>query len=178
MPSPKTIHFLIAIEHRLTEVIEYFKPDVILTQNGADAHYYDPLTHLSSTMRIYKEIPKLAHELAHKYCEGRWIAVGGGGYDIWRVVPRAWSLIWLEMTRNMNNCGPLPKEWIDHWQPESPVQLPTEWDDMEDLYPPIPRKAEITEKNAQTLEKTLYPIRTQQQSIKETTKGPEGGVAL
>ena len=65
MPSPKTIHFLIAILSSFTEIMEYFKPDVILTQNGADAHYYDPLTHLSSTMRIYKEIPKLAHELAH-----------------------------------------------------------------------------------------------------------------
>ena len=39
-------------------------------------------THLSATMKIYKEIPKLAHEIAHQYCEGRWIAVGGGGYDI------------------------------------------------------------------------------------------------
>ena len=51
-------------------------------------------------MKIYKEIPKLAHEIAHQYCEGRWIAVGGGGYDIWRVVPRAWAYIWLEMTEN------------------------------------------------------------------------------
>ena len=49
---------------------------------------------------------------------------------------------------------------------------------MDDIYPPIPRKAEITEKNAQTLEKALYPIRLHQQSIKKTTKGPEGGVAL
>ena len=84
----------------ITEVAEFFKPDVILTQNGADAHYFDPLTHLSGTMNIYREIPKLAHEIAHEYCDGRWIAVGGGGYDIWRVVPRAWSLIWLEMTEN------------------------------------------------------------------------------
>ena len=89
----------------ITEVAEFFKPDVIVTQNGADAHYLDPLTHLSVTMKAFKEIPKIAHEIAHKYCEGRWIAVGGGGYDIWRVVPRAWSYIWLEMTENNT---PLP----------------------------------------------------------------------
>lgn len=162
----------------LIEIMDYFKPDVLLTQNGADSHYYDPLTHLSSTMQIYKEIPKLAHELAHKYCKGRWIAVGGGGYDIWRVVPRAWSLIWLEMTRNMNNSGPLPKDWINRWQPESPVQLPLEWDDMEDIYPPIPRKVEITEKNAQTLEKALFPIRLHQEAIKKSKNGPKGEIAL
>lgn len=146
-------------ETALREITDYFKPDVILTQNGADSHYYDPLTHLSATMKIYKQIPKLAHELAHQYCNGRWIAVGGGGYDIWRVVPRAWSLIWLEMTNNENNGGALPKEWIECWQSESPVTLPTEWEDLHTIYKPIPRKDEITAKNAQMLDKALLPLR-------------------
>jgi len=146
------------------EVAEYFKPDVILTQNGADAHYFDPLTHLSATMKIYREIPKLAHELAHKYCGGKWIAVGGGGYDIFRVVPRAWALIWMEMTENSNCFGTLPSAWIDKWKEASPVPLPLSWDDPEGIYKPIPRKMEITEKNRQTLEKALYPIRSMKRS--------------
>ncbi|MED1469384.1 acetoin utilization protein AcuC [Bacillus salipaludis] len=150
--------------HAIREVADFFKPDVILTQNGADAHYFDPLTHLSATMKIYREIPKLAHEIAHQYCNGRWIAVGGGGYDIWRVVPRAWALIWLEMTENSNCYGNLPDEWVQFWQKNSPVELPRVWDDSDNLYLPIPRKAEITEKNLQTLEKALYPIRNQQKS--------------
>lgn len=146
------------------EIAAYFKPDVILTQNGADAHYYDPLTHLSATMKIYREIPRLAHEIAHQYCEGRWIAVGGGGYDIWRVVPRSWALIWLEMTENSNGFGNLPAGWIEHWQKEAPVILPGQWDDPDNLYQAIPRKQEITEKNLLTLEKALFPIRSQQKS--------------
>lgn len=156
--------WLNAYSNALTEVAEFFKPDVILTQNGADAHYLDPLTHLSSTMRIYREIPKLAHEIAHKYCGGKWIAVGGGGYDIWRVVPRAWSLIWLEMIENSNCYGSLPNDWIEEWKDKAPVELAKEWDDPEDLYPPIPRKPEITEKNAQTVQKALYPIRSNKKS--------------
>lgn len=145
----------------LNEVAAYFKPDVIVTQNGADAHYLDPLTHLSATMKIYREIPKLAHQIAHQYCEGRWIAVGGGGYDIWRVVPRAWSLLWLEMTNNSRLAvGEMPDDWIQIWQQKAPVPLPDQWDDPNDLYPPIPRRAEITEKNVQTIEKALYPIRS------------------
>lgn len=156
--------WLDAYSNALTEVAEFFKPDVILTQNGADAHYLDPLTHLSSTMRIYREIPKLAHEIAHKYCGGKWIAVGGGGYDIWRVVPRAWSLIWLEMIENSNCYGSLPNDWIEEWKDKAPVELAKEWDDPEDLYPPIPRKPEITEKNAQTVQKALYPIRSNKKS--------------
>lgn len=150
--------WLHAYTNALTEVAEFFKPDVILTQNGADSHYLDPLTHLSATMKIYREIPKLAHKIAHKYCNGKWIAVGGGGYDIWRVVPRAWAMIWMEMTENSNCYGSLPDDWIRTWQDESPVTLPRDWDDPDTLYPPIPRKEEITEKNRQTVEKALFPI--------------------
>ncbi len=156
--------FLESYETALREIAEHFKPDVILTQNGADAHFYDPLTHLSATMNIYREIPKLAHKIAHEYCDGRWIAVGGGGYDIWRVVPRAWALIWLEMTSNRIGEGKLPQEWIDKWQPKAPVQLPDSWDDPEGAYSPIPRKPEITEKNAQTLTKALQIIRQNKES--------------
>lgn len=153
--------FLEAYTTAIHEVADFFKPDVILTQNGADSHYYDPLTHLSGTMKIYREIPKIAHKIAHQYCDGRWIAVGGGGYDIWRVVPRAWSLLWLEMTENSNYSGNLPSSWAEKWQSHAPVPLPKQWDDPEDLYPIVPRKTEIAEKNAQTVNKALYPIRNQ-----------------
>lgn len=154
--------FLEIYEAAMREVFEFFKPDVVLTQNGADAHYFDPLTHLYGTMAIYREIPKLAHKLAHEYCEGRWIAVGGGGYDIWRVVPRAWSMVWLEMNDLEIPTGPLPQDWLDRWQPESPVELIPTWEDPEALFEPVPRKAEIEEKNAQMLNKALHFIRSEQ----------------
>jgi len=150
--------FLMVYEQAIREVFEFFKPDVVFTQNGADAHYFDPLTHLYGTMNIYREIPKLAHKLAHEYCDGRWIAVGGGGYDIWRVVPRAWSYIWTEMNDFPSPTGPLPKDWLEQWQNESPVPLIPNWEDPNPLYEPIPRKAEIEEKNAQMLQKALHFI--------------------
>ncbi|WP_243291051.1 acetoin utilization protein AcuC [Bacillus sp. FJAT-47783] len=140
------------------EIADFFQPDVIITQNGADSHYFDPLTHLCATMKIYEEIPKVAHEIAHQYCEGRWIAVGGGGYDIWCVVPRAWAHIWLQMKQEIPT-GPLPKEWLDRWQSKAPVSLITSWEDPDPLYKPIPRKKEIEEKNEMTLEKALHFIR-------------------
>ncbi|QFF99726.1 acetoin utilization protein AcuC [Psychrobacillus glaciei] len=147
------------------EIIDSFKPDVILSQNGVDAHYFDPLTHLYGTMKIYQEIPKLAHELAHEYCDGKWIAVGGGGYDIWRVVPRAWSLLWMEMNNIKAPEGELPKNWLNRWTKEAPIPFIPTWMDPNPLYEPIPRKAEITEKNKQMLDKALLLLR-QQQSYK------------
>lgn len=156
--------FLDCYKTAAAEVAEFFKPDVIITQNGADSHYLDPLTHLYTSMKSFKEIPKLAHKLAHQYCDGRWIAVGGGGYDIWRVVPRAWASIWFEMTENQSNTGILPEDWITQWQEKADCTLPSFWEDEEKLYEPIPRKEEITEKNKQTLEKALYSIRKEKKA--------------
>ncbi|WP_332634630.1 acetoin utilization protein AcuC [Halalkalibacter flavus] len=153
--------FLEVYETAFREVVEFFKPDVILTQNGADAHHYDPLTHLCSTIKTYKYIPKLAHELAHEYCDGRWIAVGGGGYDIWRVVPRAWALIWLTMTNQINQLDQgIPPSWIQKWSDQSEDPLPTLWEDG-NIVPSIPRRPEITDKNNKTLEKALFYIRNE-----------------
>ena len=153
--------FLDIYRTSLREVAEFFKPDVLLTQNGADAHFFDPLTHLYGTMEIYKQIPRLARELAEEFCDGRWIAVGGGGYDIWRVVPRAWSQIWLSMKQLPSPSGALPADWLDEWQPQSPVPLIGTWDDPNPLYEPIPRKGEITEKNAQMANRALHIIRNE-----------------
>ncbi|TFB25066.1 acetoin utilization protein AcuC [Filobacillus milosensis] len=154
--------FLEVYKSALKEVCEYFQPDIIVTQNGADAHVYDPLTHLCSTMKIYEEIPKLANEMAHIYCEDRWIALGGGGYDIWRVVPRAWAQIWNIASDQKLKSGPLPQEWINNWKDQSPVELPTHWHDEPGIYKDIPRKNEITEKNKLTLNKALQFITNQQ----------------
>ncbi|MDV6377517.1 acetoin utilization protein AcuC [Sporosarcina sp. GW1-11] len=151
--------FLHIYRNALREVAEYFKPDVILTQNGADAHYLDPLTHLYSTMKIYEEIPKLAKEIAEEFCDGRWIAIGGGGYDIWRVVPRAWSHLWLTMKSIPTPTGRLPEAWLKKWQPESPVSLIETWQDPPNLYEPVPRKKDIEEKNEQMLSRALHVIR-------------------
>lgn len=151
----------------IREIADFFKPDVIITQNGADAHFYDPLTHFATTTAIFKVIPKLAQEIADTYCGGKWIAVGGGGYDIWRVVPRAWAMIWLQMKQLPAN-GALPEEWITQWQTEAPVTLPSKWEDSKDQYKAIPRKLEIEEKNAHTVAKALYPLRQEQGKNRKT----------
>ncbi|BAB06956.1 acetoin utilization protein AcuC [Halalkalibacterium halodurans] len=154
--------FLFAYEQAVTNVVKFFKPDVILTQNGADAHFHDPLTHLCASMRTFRYIPQLAHALAHEYCEGRWIAVGGGGYDIWRVVPRAWAMIWLEMTDQLQKAnGPLPERWLSKWTTYAQHPLPSHWEDENEELPTIPRRDEITEKNKKIVEKALYHIYTE-----------------
>lgn len=66
-------------------------------------------------MKIFEEIPKLVHRLAHKFCNGKWVALGGGGYDIWRVVPRAWAQLWNVANLDGKTLqGPLPEEWLEN----------------------------------------------------------------
>ncbi|HLS09435.1 acetoin utilization protein AcuC [Lentibacillus sp.] len=154
--------FLRVYECAFREIADYFRPDVILTQNGADAHLNDPLTHLCTTMATFERIPMLAHELAHQYCDGRWVALGGGGYDMWRVVPRAWAQIWSAMKTGDVQKGALAPEWLLKWQMASPITLPDTWHDDKSIIPNIPRRAEITEKNEKVLESALKYARNKQ----------------
>lgn len=95
----------------------------------------------------------------------RWIAVGGGGYDIWRVVPRAWALIWLEMNNIRNVSGALPSAWTEQWKTHVATSLAQRWEDPINMYKPIPRKQEIEESNAATVSAALQFIRKNMKNI-------------
>lgn len=157
-PYTEDESYLEALKTILPKVVKGVRPDIIISQHGCDAHHFDPLTHFSTSMRIFREIPKLIHHLAHDYCEGRWVALGGGGYDIWRVVPRAWTLLWAEMSDQPLDEQPLPKAWLHKWQPKSPVQLVETLSDPIETWKTVPRRAEITKKNQQTIKKILPHI--------------------
>lgn len=146
--------FLETLHVVLPPVLEAFKPDIIISQNGCDAHHYDPLTHLSFTMESYRAIPALVHQLVHAHAGGKWVAVGGGGYDPYRVVPRAWGLLWAELSHQQVN-GVIPEAWRSQWSGISPVVLPDSLTDKPGTFSPIPRRQEIREKNLITARKAV-----------------------
>lgn len=157
-PYTEDASWMECFEQSISRLTDYFKPDLILSLHGCDAHALDPLSHMHCSMNIYNRMPQILHELSHTYCEGRWVAVGGGGYDNWRVVPRAWSMLWLEMSHhplkqqlNSSSLLPLPPAWIEKWQPQTPFKLPSYWLDDMTHWEGIPRQAEITAKNRETL---------------------------
>jgi acetoin utilization protein AcuC len=81
-------------------LLRRFKPTVLVTQDGCDTHHLDPLAHLGGTTRIWPHVGRVFHELAHELCDGRWLALGGGGYAVREVVPRAWTLFFAEMVEH------------------------------------------------------------------------------
>jgi acetoin utilization protein AcuC len=134
-----------------------FGPDLILSQNGCDAHDLDPLAHLKVTTRVYEHVPRRVHELAHELCGGRWVAVGGGGYDIWRVVPRAWTTLWATLS-HQELPDEMPDDWLEEWGVDSPVELPPLLRDHPEDYPPTERAKEITHRNRRTVEEILEKV--------------------
>jgi acetoin utilization protein AcuC len=80
-----------AFEEVVPELVHAFKPDVVVTQLGVDTFYNDPLTNLHLSILGYERILKRIKDLTP-----RWVALGGGGYDISNVA-RAWTLAWAVM---------------------------------------------------------------------------------
>jgi acetoin utilization protein AcuC len=72
-------------------LLEEFRPDVLVTQHGCDSHVLDPLAHMGLTVDGQRMSYAVLHRLAHSCAGGRWVACGGGGYELAQVVPRAWT---------------------------------------------------------------------------------------
>jgi acetoin utilization protein AcuC len=72
-------------------LLQAFAPDVLVSQHGADTHVEDPLAHLAMTVDAQRAAEEACHDWAHRFAGGRWVALGGGGYEVVDVVPRTWT---------------------------------------------------------------------------------------
>ena len=72
-------------------LLRAFRPEVLVLQCGCDSHREDPLANLRLSVDGQRASYVEAHALAHELCGGRLLALGGGGYGLVRVVPRAWT---------------------------------------------------------------------------------------
>lgn len=106
--------------------IAAFRPQILISQCGADSHREDPLADLSLTVDGQRASYLAMRDLADLHCEGRWLAVGGGGYGLVRVVPRAWThLIAAALDREIDPATAVPEEWRDRVATMAPgVDLP------------------------------------------------------
>ena len=94
------------------QLIGAFAPEVIVSQHGCDSHRTDPLTHLNLSVDGQREAATAVGNLAARHCGNRWIATGGGGYNVMDVVPRSWShLIAIAAGRPVPLKTPVPEDW-------------------------------------------------------------------
>jgi acetoin utilization protein AcuC len=110
--------WLAGVRGLLPTLAAYFGPDMIVSQHGADSHAWDPLAHLRVTTTAMGEAARLVDALAHQHAGGRWLATGGGGYDVYRVVPRAWALTWLAGA-HLEVPEATDLDWRARWAPDA-----------------------------------------------------------
>jgi len=110
--------WLDAVTTLVPELAAAFRPEIVVSQHGADSHLWDPLAHLRNTVTSMGAAARLVHDLAHEHAGGRWLATGGGGYDVYRVVPRAWSLVWLAGA-HLEVPAETPAAWRERWATEA-----------------------------------------------------------
>ena len=124
--------WLAAVELVLPPLAEAFRPDVIVSQHGADAHAFDPLAHLRVTTTAMGSAARLVDSLAHRWAGGRWLSTGGGGYDVYRVVPRDWAHVWLAASHREPPAA-IPPDWRARWADDAErygqSPIPTSFDD-------------------------------------------------
>jgi acetoin utilization protein AcuC len=130
-----------ALDEVIPPLVSAFKPDVLFTQLGIDTHFQDPLTHLSLTTQGFNLAVQKLSVMAAEI--GKWVAVGGGGYDLSAVV-RSWTMALATMA-NFDLPTEVPKSFTS-------LEGLTTFDDI----PPEPTEArylnEINSFNTKSLE--------------------------
>ncbi|WP_441245490.1 acetoin utilization protein AcuC [Kitasatospora sp. McL0602] len=104
--------WLRAFHALVPELLAAFRPQVLVSQHGADTHAEDPLAHLAVSLDAQRLATEAVHELAHQYADGRWVALGGGGYAVVEVVPRAWThLVATAAGQPVDPAAETPEAW-------------------------------------------------------------------
>lgn len=117
--------YLEAFDAIVPPLLHAFKPDVVFTQLGIDTHRLDPITHLRLTTQGFTRVVGRLAEVIRAVC-GRWIASGGGGYDL-TAVARGWAMAYAVMV-GMDIPDRIPTDFaafpgLTHFADSSPDSL-------------------------------------------------------
>jgi acetoin utilization protein AcuC len=152
-PGTDGATWLGAFDAVVDPLIRAFAPDVLVTQLGCDTHTTDPLAHLALTVDEFEQIVARLHALAHDVCEGKWVATGGGGYQLVTVVPRSWTLAFAEMV-GASLPVDIPMPWQERAGKRTGATPPTAFVD-----PPVQVSEQIAGRARQAAEEAVAHVR-------------------
>lgn len=113
-PYTEAESYLEVFDRVVPYALEHFRPDVLVAQCGADAHFNDPLADLLLTTQTYETLFRQLLDLADEHTEGRLLCTLGGGYRL-DAVSRVWTLLALILL-DRDIPDTLPDEWLERWQ--------------------------------------------------------------
>lgn len=77
---------------RVARKVDEYQPDIILLATGADGHKDDNWG-MNYTDTGFEKSAEVVADLANKYCEGRVLIGGAGGYRPMDATPRVWATV-------------------------------------------------------------------------------------
>ncbi|MGE3232924.1 MAG: hypothetical protein AB7O78_04245 [Thermoleophilia bacterium] len=101
--------YLRAVEEAVIPAVRAHRPDALVIEPGWDGHHSDVLSHLQITMDGFERVARVLRGLAAEVTDGRFAAVGGGGYT-GDVLPRGTALFLASML-GVELDDELPPAW-------------------------------------------------------------------
>jgi len=106
-------------------LLREFRPQILVSQHGADTHRLDPLANLELSIDGQRAAHATIHALAHDLADGRWLLTGGGGYELVHVVPRTWTHLLAEAAGQPIDPGArTPAPWRDYVERRTGLRAP------------------------------------------------------
>jgi acetoin utilization protein AcuC len=125
-PGTRDGSWLRAFDAVVPSLLGEFQPRLLVTQCGVDTHHEDPLADLSLSVDGHRAIYQRLRELADQTAGGKWLALGGGGYSLFRVVPRSWThLMATVLDRDVPADRSIPADWVAHTATLTQRPVPT-----------------------------------------------------
>ena len=103
--------WLQAVHAVVAPLLRKFKPEILVSQHGADPHRSDPLADFELSIDAMTLAYRSVAKWADKYAGGRWVSIGGGGYNR-DSVARAWTqLVATVAGAELESGALLPDRW-------------------------------------------------------------------
>ena len=123
-PGTGDAGWLRAFHAVVPQVVEAYEPSILVTQHGCDSHHHDPLADLDLSLDGQRASYVALAGLATRFCGGRWVSTGGGGYAVLSVVPRAWThLLAIVAGAPLAPETQVPQAWRDEIGEATPLTM-------------------------------------------------------
>ncbi len=148
--------YLEAVEKVAEEALRWFKPDALVVQAGADAHFSDPLADLMLTTQDFERLFQKIFKMSEALCNNRLLITLGGGYSF-QATARIWTILY-QMFFGLKFPNELPDAWLARWESKLKIKIPSRLHDPNPAFEPIPRKAEIVRTNRDLIQRLMDAV--------------------
>ena len=148
--------YLMAIDKVVKPALSWFRPNALIVQAGADAHFSDPLADNLLTTQDYEKIFNEIINISKMFCNNKVLFTFGGGYSP-TATPRVWALLYL-LLNNIDIPEYLPENWIAKWEKILNKPIPKTLHDTLPAFDAIPRKEEILNTNKDTIRRLMDSV--------------------